>query len=148
MVKRYYEDFDVGDTAHSSVGRTVSEHDLYTTAGLVGSYNDLHTNKEAMTETEFGHRIAQGPLLLVLMSGFAKRVAWEPDALALYGIDNVRFVNPVFIGDTLEMDSEVIAKEDKGDRGVVTFKRTLMKTDETVTTVAEYSILVRKKSDE
>jgi len=143
MVKRNYEDFEVGDTAESSVGRTVSEADLYTTAGLVGSYNELHTNREAMQETEFGRRIAQGPLLIVLMSGFAKRVPWEPEAIALYGIDNVRFTDPVFIDDTLHMTSEVVEKRAKDDeRGVVTFKRSLYKSDDTLTTTAEYSILL------
>jgi acyl dehydratase len=143
MVKRYYDDFEVGDKAESSVGRTVSEPDLYTTAGLVGSYNELHTNREAMQDSEFGGRIAQGPLLLVLMSGFAKRVPWEPDAIALYGIDNVRFTAPVLIDDTLHMESEVTEKRPKDDdRGVVTFERRLYKSDGTLTTTAEYSILV------
>lgn len=144
MVKRYFEDFAIGDTTESKVGRTVSEHDVYTCAGLAGSYGELHTNREAMRETEYGDVLVQGVLLVVLMDGFGKRTEWDPETVAFYGMDGVRFVNPVFIGDTLRMEAEVTGSEDRGaGTGLVTMEEKLVKTDGTLACVRQRHLIVR-----
>jgi len=101
-----------------------------------------------MEDTDFGNRIAQGPLLILLMLGIAKRSPWEADAIALYGYDNIRFTNPVYIDDTLYVESEVTDKEDKDeDSGVITFHRRLKKADDTLAMTADVKVLVRKAGD-
>lgn len=146
MPKQYFEDFEVGDTSESSVGRTMSEHDVYTAAGLAGSYGELHTNREAMAQTEYGDVIAQGVLLVMQMDGFGKRLSWEPETVAFYGMDGVRFINPVFIGDTIHMTAEVIDKEVRNDdHGLVTFKEDLVKSDDSVACTRERHLLVERE---
>lgn len=145
MTKRYYDDFEIGDRAEATVARTVSEHDVYTCAGLTGSYSELHTNREAMRDTEYGDVLVQGVLLIVQMDGFGNRMPWDPKVIAFYGMDDVRFVNPVFIGDTLTMEGEVTDKDDRGkDRGFLTIKEDLVKTDGTVACTRGRHLIVQR----
>lgn len=145
MTKRYFEDFEIGDRATATVGRTVSEHDVYTCAGLTGSYSELHTNREAMADTEYGDVLVQGVLLIVQMDGFGNRMPWDPDVIAFYGMDDVRFVNPVFIGDTLTMEGEVTDKEARSDdRGFITIKEDLVKTDGTLACTRGRHLIIRR----
>jgi 3-hydroxybutyryl-CoA dehydratase len=133
MAKRYYEDFERGDSARSPMGRTISEADVYTQAGLAGSYNPIHTDTEYMADSEFGERLVQNTLLITVASGLNRRLPWDPELIAVYGREDIRFVNPVFIGDTVRLESEVVDKREHGeDRGVVSFEETLRKQDDSV----------------
>lgn len=144
MTKRYFEDFEEGDTAES-IGRTVSESDLYTFAGLTGSYGEIHTNKKHMEDTQFGRRLVQGILLLTYVNGFSTMLPWEPETVALYGLDQVRFVDPVFLDDTVHLESEVGEKEAKSDEtGLVTFKHELCKHDGTTAVVCDWKELLHR----
>lgn len=146
MPKQYFEDFDEGDSVES-IGRTVSESDVYTFAGLTGSYGELHTNKKYMEDTEYGRRLVQGVLLITYVNGFSTMLEWDPDTVALYGIDKTRFLSPVFIGDTVYLESEVKNKEPRHeDSGLVTFKQKLKKDDGTTAMVCEWKELLHRKS--
>ncbi|MFC6989693.1 MaoC/PaaZ C-terminal domain-containing protein [Haloplanus sp. GCM10025708] len=142
--KRYYQDFAVGDAAESSVARTVSESDVYSMAGLTGSYNPLHTDKEYMKETEFERPIVQNTLLITLMEGLSKRIPeWDPDIVAAYGREGYRFVNPVFVDDTVHLEAEVVDKREKeGGRGIVSFKHDLYNQDDSLVATGEYLLLL------
>jgi 3-hydroxybutyryl-CoA dehydratase len=107
--KSYLEDFKVGERAVSP-GRTVTEADIVMFASLSGDWNELHTNAEYMKHSVFGQRIAHGMLTLSIASGLGFRTRGRPpvEVLAFLGMDKVRFVAPVFIGDTIRVESEVI----------------------------------------
>ena len=105
----YLEDFNVGEKAVSP-GRTVTEADIVMFASLSGDWNELHTNAEYMKNSVFGQRIAHGMLTLSIASALGMRTSGRPpvEVLAFLGMDKVRFVAPVFIGDTIRVESEVI----------------------------------------
>lgn len=137
MVKQYFEDFEIGDRSES-IGRTVTESDVYRFAGLEGHYGEIHTNKEYMEDSEYGGRLVHGPLLITILTGLTNHIRddediWDLETIALYGFDNVRFVNPVFIDDTLHLEWEVIDKELRNDEsGVLTLEAELYKQDGSV----------------
>ena len=107
--KSYLEDFNVGEKTVSP-GRTVTEADIVMFAALSGDWNELHTNAEYMKKSLFGQRIAHGILTLSIASGLGERTRGSPrvEVLAFLGMDKVRFKAPVFIGDTIRVESEVI----------------------------------------
>ena len=127
--KSYLEDFKVGEKAFSP-GRTVTEADIVMFAGISGDWNELHTNAEYMKNSPFGQRIAHGMLTLTIATGLGMRTRGRPpmEVLAFLGMDKVRFTTPVFIGDTIRVESEVIkARPSKSTpgAGILKFKNTV-----------------------
>jgi 3-hydroxybutyryl-CoA dehydratase len=105
---RYFEEFAVGQT-YTSVGRTITEHDVMTFAGLSGDYNQIHTDAEFAKLTPYGQRIAHGLLGLAIASGLAMRTGiLEGTVLAFREIEAWKFTKPVYIGDTLKVELEVL----------------------------------------
>ena len=103
----YFEDFEVGRKI-VTVGRTVAESDIITFAGFSGDYNQIHTDAEFAKGTPFGQRVAHGLLGLSIASGLAMRTGvLEGTVIAFREINNWKFVNPVFIGDTVHVEMEV-----------------------------------------
>ncbi len=147
MPESYFEEFEVGDSTESKVARTISESDVYEVAGLSGSYGELHTNKEYMKKTEFGQPLVQNTLLIVIMEGLFKRVKWEPAIIAAYGRDNLRFINPVFIDDTVNLEMEIVDKERRDSGGVITMEQRLFKQNDDLAVKGEYLLLVESQSE-
>ncbi len=100
-------DFRVAPGDRIQFSKTVSESDVYLFAGITGDLSGVHCNEQYMSESAFGHRIAHGVLALGFMST-ASTVMFTPH-LPHYvgytgvsqGYDKVRFIGPVFFGDTL-----------------------------------------------
>jgi len=127
--KSRLEGFRVGDKAVSP-GRTVTETDVVMFAGISGDWTELHTNSEYMKNSVFGQRIAHGMLTLSIASGLLLRVRQRQpvEVLAFLGMDNVRFTAPVFIGDTIKVESEVLEarpSKSKPETGILRFKNTV-----------------------
>lgn len=127
--KSYHEDFKVSEKAVSP-GRTITEADIVMFAGISGDWSELHTNAEYMKNSPFGQRIAHGMLTLSIASGLALQTRGRPpvEVLAFLGMDNVRFTAPVFIGDTIRVESEVIEarpSKSRPDAGILKFKNTV-----------------------
>jgi 3-hydroxybutyryl-CoA dehydratase len=118
----YFEDFTLG---HKSVSRTrtITEADIVNFAGLSGDFVELHMSESFAASGPFGKRIAHGLLVLSVSSGLMVQMGQTTDTvIAFYGIDRLRFTKPTFIGDTVHVEKEVIAKDQKGpDCGVITF---------------------------
>lgn len=145
MAPDYYEDFTVGDTTASSIARTVSESEVYTQAGLEGNYSRIHTDAEYMADTEYGGRLVQNTLLLGIATGLSKTTEWDPATIAAYGRDDVRFLEPLFIGDTVRLESEVADKRERdADGGIVTFRRNLYNQDDDLVLTGEYLLFVER----
>jgi acyl dehydratase len=139
----YYEDVTVGETAESPCGRTISEVDLYTQAGLSGSYNPLHTDAEYMKGTEYGRPIVQNTLLIAITEGLHRRLGWDFVTVAAYGRENMRFTAPVFVDDTVHLTAEISDKREKrDDAGVVTITHELYNQDDDLVLVGDYLVLV------
>lgn len=87
----------MGDEA--SVSKTISETDVYSFAGICGDFNPIHVNKEIAKESRFGDRICHG----MLVASFISTVIgmYMPGEGAIYLEQNIRFVAPVYIGDTI-----------------------------------------------
>nr|AGU09870.1 Aldehyde dehydrogenase family [uncultured organism] len=97
--RRHFEDLDIG---HSLLThrRTVSEADIVNFGGVSGDYFYMHFDEIAAKETQFGKRIAHGYFVLSAAAGLFVSPAPGP-VLANYGLDNLRFIAPVAIGDTI-----------------------------------------------
>jgi 3-hydroxybutyryl-CoA dehydratase len=107
----YFEEFEIGQVINT-VGRTVTESDIVTFAGLSGDFNQIHTDEVFSKETPFGQRVAHGLLVLSIASGLAMRTGvLEGTVLAFREINDWKFVKPVYIGDTVNVELEVIEKK-------------------------------------
>lgn len=103
----YFEEFQVGQRI-TTPGRTIAESDIFGFAGLSGDYNQIHTDAEFSRGTPYGQRVAHGLLGLSIASGLAMRTGLlEGTVLAFREINAWKFVNPVFIGDTIHVELEV-----------------------------------------
>ena len=110
---------EVGDS--TSFAKTVSESDIYLFAGITGDFSPNHVNKQFMKNSGYGRRVAHGALTLAMCSTTSTMMADK--ALAnckeffpvSLGYDRVRFLNPVFIGDTLTI-TYVITELDQQTR--------------------------------
>ncbi|KZY41871.1 dehydratase, partial [Roseovarius sp. HI0049] len=116
----FYEDLHVGQV-FESVGRTVTDHDVMTFAGISGDFNQLHTDDEFAKKSNFGTRIAHGILVLGIATGLTQRMGiFDGSAIALLGLE-WDFKGPVKINDTiyLRMTIGSLRESKKGDRGIV-----------------------------
>jgi acyl dehydratase len=105
-----FEETELGDT-HRTAARTIAEADLVNFAGVSGDFNDLHLDAEEMADSEYGERIAQGALVFSVATGLLWQSRSDDDLVAFYGVDRLRFRAPVFVGDTIHVETEVLEKE-------------------------------------
>jgi acyl dehydratase len=104
----YFEEFQVGQKIVSA-GRTVTESDIVSFAGISGDFTQIHTDAEFSKATPFGKRIAHGILGLSIASGLAIQTGvLEGTVIAFREINEWKFIKPVFIGDTIHVDMDVV----------------------------------------
>jgi 3-hydroxybutyryl-CoA dehydratase len=119
MITGYYEELKIGTTTRSR-GRTITEADVVGFAGLSGDWHPLHTDAEYAAKGPFGARIGHGMLTLAVCTGL---MTLSPVTVeAFYGMDRVRFIRPVRLGDTIRVETTVaekIPREGGGGRVVV-----------------------------
>jgi len=144
----YFEDFAVG-VEHVTRGRTITESDIMNFAGLSGDFIELHTNEEYARQSPFGRRIAHGMLTLSISTGLMTRMNLITDTVvAFYGIDKLRFVKPVFIGDTIHVKKKVADTMAKGGTtGVVTFDTTVLNQKDEAVLVYRDKLVVKKRPE-
>jgi acyl dehydratase len=119
---RYYEDFEVGDIYKHPYGRTVTETDDVWFTNITMNLNPMHFNEAYAAETEFGERLVNGTFVIALAVGMSV-IDVSMNATANLGYDRVRHHGPVFHGDTIFAESEVLDKRDSESRdhvGIVT----------------------------
>ncbi|MFN8497923.1 MAG: MaoC/PaaZ C-terminal domain-containing protein [Anaerolineae bacterium] len=146
MPNRYFEEFEVGQRL-TTRGRTVTETDIVNFAGVSSDFFPLHMDQEYAARTRFGQRIAHGFLVLSMASGM---VPADPERVeGLYGLDRVRFIKPVFIGDTIHVEMEVLSLQERSDAsGVVEFKQSIINQRGELVIVNSYRLLMRKRPSE
>ena len=143
---RYYEEFTVGDIYEHRPGRTISETDNTWFSLLTMNQNPLHIDAAYSSKAEFGQPLVNSCLTLSILVGMSVNdVSYK--TIANLGWNDVQLTAPVFAGDTLYAESEVIAKRESKSRptqGIVTVKTIGKKADGTVVMSFERSVLVPK----
>jgi acyl dehydratase len=109
----YFEDYEIG-SGRTTFGRTITETDFVVHAGHTGDFFPHHMDAEFMKASEFGQRIAHGTMVFAIGVGLTASVV-NPVAFS-YGYDRLRFIKPVFIGDTIKTRTTIAAKEDDPKR--------------------------------
>jgi acyl dehydratase len=112
---RTYEDFAVGDVYRSAVGRTVTETDNLLFTMLAMNTNELHFNEEAARATEWGKPLVNSTFTLALVLGLSVRDTTEAGGVNL-GWKEIRLPKPVFVGDTIRSETEVLEVRQSASR--------------------------------
>lgn len=142
----FYEDLHVGQV-FESVGRTVTDHDVMTFAGISGDFNQLHTDDEFAKKSAFGTRIAHGVLVLGIATGLTQRMGvFDGSAIALLGLE-WDFKGPVKINDTIHLRMTIgsMRESKKGDRGIVVRDYEILNQRDEVVQTGKISVMIRKR---
>jgi len=102
--ERWFEDYAVGES-RTTLGRTITEADIVLHAGQTGDFFPHHMDAEWMATQPAGQRIAHGTLILAVAVGMTATDI-NPQSMS-YGYDRIRFIGPVFIGDTITVTAEI-----------------------------------------
>jgi acyl dehydratase len=145
----YFEEFQVGQTFTHPIRRTVTEADNVFFSALTHNPAALHLDEEyCRTETEFGQRVVNSCFTLGLMVGISVGETTLGTTVANLGWDEVRFPKPVFHGDTLHIESEVLeirASSSRPNNGIVVFAhRAFNQRNELVASCKRSALMIRK----
>jgi acyl dehydratase len=144
---RSYEDFTVGDINEHRPGRTISEADNTWFTLLTMNHHPLHFDAEYAAKSEFGKPVVNSCLTLSIVVGMSvSDISYR--AIGNLGWNDIRLTAPVFNGDTIYAESEVLSKRESASRpgqGVVTVRTTGKKADGTVFMSFERTVLVPKR---
>ena len=151
MAGLYFEQFTVGQTFQHAVRRTVTEMDNLLFSAMTHNPAALHLDEEyCRTQTEFGQRIVNSAFTLGLIVGISVGETTLGTTVGNLGWDEVRFPKPVFHGDTLRVESEVLELRDsksRPDNGIVIFAhRGFNQRDELVASCKRSALMMRKPS--
>jgi len=136
MARAFFEDYEVGER-RTTPGRTLTEADVTNFAGLTGDWHPLHTNAVFAKSTPYGQRVAHSMLVLSIGSALATRLgqyeALPKSFIAFYGMEQVKFLVPVLIGDTIHLETEIASLDAKDDaRGIVETHNQIINQDDDV----------------
>ncbi len=115
MANRYLDDFSVGDTYRSDIGRTVIDADNVWFTALTHNTNQMHFNRDYAAATEFGQPLVNSLFTLALVHGLSVEDT-SKHAVANLGWNHVRLTTPVFAGDTLYAVTEVVSVRESRSR--------------------------------
>ena len=148
MAGLYFEEFSVGQQFAHPIRRTVTETDNVLITTMTHNPASLHLDAEYMKGTEFGEVLVNSCLTLGLMVGISVNDTTHGTTVANLGWDEVRFPKPVFLGDTLRIETEVLELRDsksRPDNGIVIFEhRAFNQRDELVGVCKRSALMLRK----
>ena len=142
----HWEDLVEGDLIHSA-GMTITDAHLVQWAGLTGDLVSLHLDETYAAQTQFGQRIAHGPLTLSLGLGLMTQTGYFSNVVAWLGLDAVRAMAPVFIGDTIHVEARVATAREtkKPGVGIWAIDYTVLKQDGTIVMTFSSSFMIKRK---
>ena len=149
MPGKYFEELEVGMKFKHSLVRTVTEMDNVLFSALTMNTQPLHLNEDFASKTEFGQRLVNGVFTLGLVVGLTVPELTEGTIVANLSYDKVVHPNPVFHGDTIYAESEIIEKREsksRPDAGIVRIKCIGKKPDGTVVVEFERTAMFHKRS--
>jgi acyl dehydratase len=149
MAGLYFEEFQVGQVFRHAIRRTLTEADNVFFSALTHNPAPLHLDEEyCRTQTEFGQRIVNSALTLGLMVGISVHETTLGTTVANLGWDEVRFPKPLFHGDTIRIESEVLevrASRSRPHNGIVVFEhRAFNQKGELVASCKRSALMLRK----
>jgi len=137
----HFEDLQIG-ACWTSLARTITETDVVNFAGMTGDYDPLHVDHEYARQTPFGKPIAHGLLGLSLVAGLASQCP-AVRTVAFVKIDKWEFLKPIYLGDTVHAETEVVDKSVRGRRsGQVVWRRRLVNQHGEVVQAGEFCTIV------
>ena len=144
---RYFEDFQVGDIYEHRPGRTITETDNTWFTLLTMNTHPMHFDAEYAKHSEFGRCIICSPLTVSLMVGMSVTDVSQK-AIANLGWNEIKLTHPLFAGDTLTAESEVLSKRESKSRpnaGLVSVKTRGFNQDGTVVCEFERTMLIARR---
>jgi acyl dehydratase len=148
MAGRFYDEWQVGDRLTHDIRRTVTETDNLLFSTMTHNPQPLHLDAEAAKASEFGQILVNGTFTFALMVGLSVGDTTLGTLVANLGYDKLVMPKPVFIGDTLRAETEVVELRDSNSRpdaGLVTFRHVLLnQRDESVCQCLRTALLKRK----
>lgn len=132
--------------------RTITETDIVRFAGLTGDYHPAHTNEiYALTTSISGKRVAHGLLILSISEGLFFRTNyfdWEHIPLMTLGFENVKFPNPIFIGDTIHTELFIKSKRDSSKHKgmeIIIFHANVVNQENIIVCEYDHPIIAKKQ---
>jgi acyl dehydratase len=148
MIKTtYFEEYEIG-VSRETFGRTITEADIVIHAGQTGDFFPHHMDAEWVKTQEFKRRIAHGTLILSIAIGMTANEI-NPVSFS-YGYDKVRFIRPVFIGDTITVKATISEKRDHPKRpadGYMVEQVEVFNQNQEIVLVCQHLYLVQRKQD-
>jgi acyl dehydratase len=144
---QFFEEYEVGAT-RETLGRTITEADIVLHAGQTGDFYPHHMDAEWCKAQPFGQRVAHGTLIFSVGVGMTAG-AINPEAFS-YGYDRLRFIKPVFIGDTIHVKVTFKEKRDYPKNpvyGVVVELVEVINQKNETALVCEHLLLVKRKNE-
>lgn len=143
----YFEDYEAG-SMRTTLGRTITETDIVVHAGQTGDFYPHHMDAEWCKTQEFGQRVAHGTLVFSVAVGMTAG-AVNPVAFS-YGYDRLRFIKPVFIGDTITCRVTIAEKRDhkRSEMGIVVEHLDVLNQRGEVVLVADHLLLVERRDQQ
>ena len=148
MAGKFFDDLTPGEKFRHSVGRTITEADNVLFCAITMNPQPLHLNEDFASKTQFGKRIVNGILTMGLVVGLTVAELTEGTIVANLSYDRVVHPAPVFHGDTIYVETEVLEKKpssSKPDRGVVRLLHRGVNQDGKVVVEIERSALFLKR---
>lgn len=145
----YYEQFEIGRIFKHAIRRTVTETDNLLFSTMTHNPAALHLDGEYAKTTDYGQVIVNSVFTLGLMVGVSVEETTLGTTVANLGWDKARFPAPVFIGDTLHMETEVKSKRESASRpnnGIVVFEHRAYNQNDVLVGICERSALMIKQS--
>ena len=140
---KYGDDFNVGDI-YTTDRITVTETHVVNWAGLTMDFYPLHVDAVYAAQTEFKERLVHGPLVFGLAVGLVSKAGFAEDsAVAWIGVEKMRMLAPVKIGDTITVVVEVIDKKEtsKPEKGIQTWRYTVKNQRDETVMVFDYTMM-------
>lgn len=125
MTGLYYEELEPGLTIDHSTRRTVSEYDNILFSSLTLNLAPLHLDAEYSKQTEFGQPLINSLFILGLVSGIPVPDVTQGTTVANLGFGEIKFPKPVFSGDTIRVQTEIVSRRESKSRpncGIVEFR--------------------------
>jgi acyl dehydratase len=144
----YFEEFSVGQKFDHSIRRTITEADNVLISTMTHNPASLHLDAEYMKKTEFGRPLVNSCLTLAFMVGISVNDTTHGTTVANLGWDEVRFPKPLFHGDTIRIETEVLELRESKSRpenGIVIFEHRAFNQHEDLVGVCKRSALMLKK---
>lgn len=148
MTGRFYDEWRLGDRIKHQPHRTVTETDNLLISALTHNPQPLHLDLEAAKASEFGQILVNGTFTFSLLVGLSVGDTTLGTLVANLGYDKVRMPKPVFIGDTLRAETEVIGLKDSRSRpeaGIVTFEHRLFNQKDELVCITERTALMQRR---